>query len=157
MYITEWHNFLQTPYAQKRVNNWDWYRYEYQARGSIHCHGTAKLKNDPGLCELTEIALKGYLAEQNFKLGLKEVNEANIKNGKPANMTVCNYVDSLLKNWNPQMPSDNKYIKPSIHPCRQEYLNLSHIDYDCGYVNLLNAVQRHTCCSANYCLRHKQN
>ena len=23
MYITEWHNFLQTPYAQKHVNNWD--------------------------------------------------------------------------------------------------------------------------------------
>ena len=28
---------------------WHWYRFEYQGRGSIHCHGTAKLKNDPGL------------------------------------------------------------------------------------------------------------
>ncbi|CAB4011187.1 Hypothetical predicted protein [Paramuricea clavata] len=27
---------------------WHWFRYEYQGRGSIHCHGTAKLKNDPG-------------------------------------------------------------------------------------------------------------
>jgi len=137
--------------------SWHWYRYEYQARGSIHCHGTAKLKNDPGLCELTEIALKGYIAEQNLKLGLKEVNQADIENGKLANMTVCNYVDSLLTTWNPQMPSDSKYIKPSIHPCRQEYLNISHIDYDCDYVNLLNAVQRHTRCSTNYCLRRKQN
>ena len=25
---------------------WHWYRFEYQARGSIHCHGTAKLKTD---------------------------------------------------------------------------------------------------------------
>jgi len=33
-------------------------------RGSIHCHGTAKLNNDPRLCELTEIALDGFLAEQ---------------------------------------------------------------------------------------------
>lgn len=137
--------------------SWHWYRYEYQARGSIHCHGTAKLKNDPGLCELTEIALKGYIAEQNLKLGLKEVNQADIENGKLANMTVCNYVDSLLTTWNPQMPPDSKYIKPSIHPCRQEYLNISHIDYDCDYVNLLNAVQRHTRCSTNYCLRRKQN
>ena len=32
---------------------WHWHRFEYQGRGSIHCHGTAKLKNDPGLCELT--------------------------------------------------------------------------------------------------------
>ena len=22
---------------------WHWYRFEYQGRGSIHCHGTAKL------------------------------------------------------------------------------------------------------------------
>ena len=43
---------------------WHWYRYEFQARGSIHYHGTAKLKSDPGLCNLTEIALKGFLAEK---------------------------------------------------------------------------------------------
>ena len=45
---------------------WHWFRYEYQGRGSIHCHSTAKLNNDPGLCKLTEIALKGFLA-QKFK------------------------------------------------------------------------------------------
>ena len=45
---------------------WHWYRYEYQHRGSIHCHGTAKLSNDPGLCKLTEVALVGFLA-QNYK------------------------------------------------------------------------------------------
>ena len=28
---------------------WHWYRFEYQSRGSIHCHGVAKLNNDPGL------------------------------------------------------------------------------------------------------------
>ena len=43
---------------------WHWYRFEYQARGSIHCHGTAKLNNDPGLCELTKTALKGFLAQK---------------------------------------------------------------------------------------------
>ncbi|CAB4029508.1 Hypothetical predicted protein [Paramuricea clavata] len=43
-----------------------WFRYEYQSRGSIHCHGTAKLNNDPGLCQLTQTALKGFLA-QKFK------------------------------------------------------------------------------------------
>ena len=43
---------------------WHWHRFEYQARGSIHCHGVAKLKNDPGLRNLSEKALKGFLAEQ---------------------------------------------------------------------------------------------
>ena len=32
---------------------WHWYRYEFAVqRGSIHCHGIAKLANDPGLCTL---------------------------------------------------------------------------------------------------------
>ena len=34
---------------------------------SIHCHGTAKLKNDSGLCELTKVALKGVLADNLIK------------------------------------------------------------------------------------------
>lgn len=28
---------------------WYWYRFEYQARGSIHAHGCAELKNDPDM------------------------------------------------------------------------------------------------------------
>ena len=50
---------------------WHWYRFEYQARGSIHCHGTAKLSNDPGLCELTKVALKGFLAQKKKKMSMK--------------------------------------------------------------------------------------
>ena len=41
---------------------WHWCRYEYQARGSTHAHGCAKLKNDPGLCTLVEKAAVGWLA-----------------------------------------------------------------------------------------------
>lgn len=33
-------------------------------RGSIPGHGTAKLKNDPGLSDRTNIALKGLLAQK---------------------------------------------------------------------------------------------
>ena len=38
---------------------WHWYRFEYQSRGSIHCHGVAKLNNDPGLCKLI-LAARSY-------------------------------------------------------------------------------------------------
>ena len=41
---------------------WHWFRYEYQGRGSIHCHGIAKLNN--GLWQLTQTALKGFLAQK---------------------------------------------------------------------------------------------
>ena len=53
---------------------WNWHRHEYQGRrGSIHAHGVAKLKNDPGLCALTETALKGYLAEKKKTICLHQL------------------------------------------------------------------------------------
>lgn len=79
--------------------SWHWYRYEFQARGSIHCHGTAKLKNDPGLCKLTETALKGFLAEKNLQQNLCDQNQdilQGIENGKKAAATICDYVDSIM-------------------------------------------------------------
>ena len=43
---------------------WDWYRFKYAlTSGSIHCHGLAKLRHDPGLCKLSEIALNGHNAQ----------------------------------------------------------------------------------------------
>ena len=37
---------------------WGWYRFTYALmRGSVHCHGLAKLRDDTGLCKLTEISL----------------------------------------------------------------------------------------------------
>ena len=47
---------------------WKWLRFEWQARGSIHAHGCAKLSNDPGLCSLvkTEDSCPGMEARANF-------------------------------------------------------------------------------------------
>ena len=71
---------------------WHWFRYEYQGRGSMHCHGTAKLKNDPGLCQLTETALKGFLAqkfkEENDYYDRTELDQ-DIEAGHRAAETVC--------------------------------------------------------------------
>ncbi len=43
---------------------WHWYRFEYQARGSIHCHGCAKLKNDPDIRELHNKACVAFLESE---------------------------------------------------------------------------------------------
>ena len=60
-HITDWfftqrleHFIKQYGLYNSLDAEWHWYRFEYQARGSIHCHGVAKLKNDPGLCKLSE-------------------------------------------------------------------------------------------------------
>ena len=99
---------------------WHWYRFEYASRGSIHCHGVAKLEDDPGLVELTSIALKGYLASQKLKsesVAFQEREELNeiIVVGKQAEKQVCDYVDKLLCTCNP-MEGEN-WIKPQVHPC----------------------------------------
>ena len=70
---------------------WHWFRYECQSRGSIHCRGTAKLNNDPGLCKLTQTAIKGFLAQkikaENTTLDAKELDQ-DIEAGQKAADTV---------------------------------------------------------------------
>ena len=45
---------------------WHWYRFEYQAHGSTHAHGCAKLTNDPGLHTLMQKATHAWaIAEEN--------------------------------------------------------------------------------------------
>ena len=71
-HITDWfftqrlESFIKYWLYNSLDAEWHWYRFEYQARGSIHCHGVAKLKNDPGLCKLSDTELKGYLAEMSI-------------------------------------------------------------------------------------------
>ena len=139
---------------------WHWYRFEYQGRGSIHCHGTAKLNNDPGLCDLTKVALKGYLA-QKFKdeqvvVDSSQLDE-DIEAGNKAAETACKYVDWLLSTMNPNPPDDDMWIRPDMHPCQRQYKDIPEWDMNSDYVDLLNMVQRHTRCSTNYCLRKKSN
>ena len=94
-------HFVKYWFKESLGSLWHWYRYEYAVqRGSIHCHGVAKLKNDPGLCELTETALRGYLAsklkatKKDTLAGqqLQNINQT-ITEGKIAESTVCQYLD----------------------------------------------------------------
>ena len=50
-HITDW---FFTQRFESFIKHWLYHSLE--ARGSIHCHGVAKLKNDPGLCTLSQVA-----------------------------------------------------------------------------------------------------
>ena len=134
--------------------SWHWYRYEYAVqRGPIHCHCVAKLKNDPGLCVLTELAMKGFLAaklknEKNETLSKQEVENIDclLMKGKDAEQLVCQYVDFLLSTWNPCSPDEGR-SKLNCHPCQTSYLSSQSNYLERDYVDLLNSVQRHTTCS----------
>ena len=136
---------------------WHWYRYEFQARGSIHCHGTAKLKSDPGLCTLTDIALKGFLAEKHSTSVDNESISMKIDEGKKASHIVCDYVDRLITTWNPFPPHSEIWTKPHVHPCSRRHIDISDSDQDSDYIDLVNTVERHTNCSTRYCLKHEPN
>ncbi len=139
---------------------WHWFRYEYQGRGSIHCHGTAKLNNDPGLCQLTQTALKGFLAQkckdENDYSDTTELDN-DIEAGQRAADTVCQYVDWLLSTVNPNPPDEDMWIRPETHPCQRSHSDIPEHEKQSDYVDLLNMVQRHTRCSTSYCLRKKSN
>ena len=143
---------------------WHWYRFEYAVqRGSIHVHGLAKLKDDPGLCELTKLALKGHLGtEAKQKLQLNELTaqqldetENDIEEGYKAERIVCQYVDYLITTVNPCDPKE--WVKPSQHLCKRHYFEISQDEWDKDYEDLLNSVhvQRHTLCNSVYCLKQK--
>ena len=137
--------------------DWHWYRYEFQARGSIHSHGTAKLKSDPGLCKLTDIALKGFLAEKCHNSCDNSSLSTEISDGKKASKIICEYVNRLLTTWNHCPPQNEMWSKPHIHPCSHQHKDISDSQQSDDYIDLINTVQRHTTCSTRYCLKHETN
>ena len=155
-------NFVKHWLYETLDAEWHWYRFEYAVmRGSIHCHGLAKLKNDPGLCELTHKALQGHLAEQ--KLCQSDSEEGNIlqlealvNKGKTAKQQVCDYVDTLVTTYNPCTPEEG-WVKPNVFPCKRKLEDLNDEDLDNDYADLVNSVQRHSKYNSAYCLRKKSN
>ncbi|CAB4024278.1 Hypothetical predicted protein [Paramuricea clavata] len=91
--------------------------------GSIHCHGTAKLNNYPGLCQLTQTALKGFLAQkfknENDCSDTTELDQ-DIEADQQAADTVCQYVD-WLSTVNPNLPDEDMWIRPEVHPCQRSH------------------------------------
>jgi hypothetical protein len=82
------------------------YKYKFQARGSIHCHGAAKLTSDPGLCELSQIALKRFLVEKDLSTTVCTDSTIldTIKKAKCASRKICQHVNMILTTVNPQPP-----------------------------------------------------
>ena len=71
-HLTDWFftnkldNFIKHWLVGTLDAEWNWYRYEWQARGSIHAHGCAKLKNDLGFCDLAKKAAAGWKAGEDL-------------------------------------------------------------------------------------------
>ena len=136
-----------------------WYRIEYQARGSAHAHGCARLKNDPGICSLVRLAAEGWLAEQELDAAeqtstrSRQELQDKVDEGLQAKQTAIQYIDWLVTTVNPS-PEDQRYSQ-GTHPSSIEFTDVSENEMDEDYQSLINTVQRHTRCSPIYCLRIK--
>ena len=108
---------------------WHWYRFEFAVmRGSIHCHGLAKLKSDPGLCSLGQVALKGYYAQQQLASNTFDLEnysdlERDVCERKLAEDPIFNYADTIMTAENPSPPCDGEWVSPDIHPCKKRFKN----------------------------------
>ena len=108
---------------------WHWYRYEYQSRGTIHLHGLARLRSDPGLDKLGQLIYKGRKAAQLLQQPLKHGDvivplpedfqpitnrddisklEEDVRIGEDAERKVIKYHDFLVTAWNPDPNPDAK-------------------------------------------------
>ena len=89
---------------------WHWYRFEWQKRLSIHVHGLAKLKSDPGL---TTLGIKVYQGRKSARIlrAFNSLQEINITQD-PAPVEGDTYLQSFkdLKNTLHTNPLSNSDI-----------------------------------------------
>ena len=114
-----------------------WMRFEWQHRGSPHVHGLAWLPNSPNV----------------------EALLSNSDNSAEAKQVIMQYADNIVSTCNPAVLPDGSNVsdapapKTDPHVCNQAYTEVE--DYDKDLADLVATCQRHTRCSASYCLRTK--
>ena len=145
--------------------DWRWYRFEWQARTAIHAHGIAKLKNDPGLVNLTEKVYAGVIADKlldaNAEMSAEELQRLReaVRVGQESKKRVLSYVDTLICCWNLRDPSQFSPVVPDPHPASiYPPGNLRDGDaMNADLEELSNCLQRHVCKLNGYCYSAKHS
>ena len=154
--------FLEIVFDGILECEWRWHRYEWQSRTSIHAHGAARFKNDPGLIELTKKVYQGRLLEkalsENKLNSTDEISQAEIKikEGVEAEKIVIQYSNTLLTCMNTRLINGQLNFDgvPDPHPCSLRNINSG--DSNSDYEELANCVQRHVCRLDGYCKSKKK-
>ncbi|RMZ95107.1 ATP-dependent DNA helicase PIF1, partial [Brachionus plicatilis] len=160
-HIVDWYfgirlnEFLKIVFDSILQCEWRWHRYEWQSRSSIHAHGAARFKNDPGLTELTKKVYLGRLAKKDLdKKQLYEDEKQELINliveGDKAEVKVINYADTLLSAMNPKDSDFNDQLLDP-HQCSINFNTIPEEEYDNDYSNVSNCCQRHTFRIDGYC------
>ena len=126
---------------------WHWVRYEYQARGSTHAYGCAKLKNDPDVCSLVEKEAVGWLATNRHQddTNVDDDVEQLIQEGEVAKTAAFEYADWLGATMNISIP-DETWCVPVPHNPGDANLTVEELQAMVGSLSsehLMKRVQRY--------------
>jgi len=161
-HIVDWYfsyrlnEFLKVVFDGILECEWRWHRYEWQSRSSIHAHGAAKFKNDPGLLKLTNNIYIGRQADlqlnnqDNTIEEIKKLEELSLL-GTQSESTVITYTDTLLTAVNPREKTKNTIDTTGPHPCSIDTTGMSDDQLNEDYSEIINVCQRHTCRVEGYC------
>ena len=122
-----------------------WMRFEWQHRGSPHVHGVAWLQGAPDV----QTVLSQTAAST-------ECTGA-ISNSEQPVQEILEYVDRIVSTTNPAVLPDGSNVadaplpKTNPHICSKPYSEVA--DYHQDLSDLIATCQRHSRCSAAYCLR----
>ena len=138
---------------------WRWHRYECQSRTTIHAHGKARLKNDPGLIKLAAKVNIGRLSTNKLEkvnldeTGLIEALKVKIIAGLEAEERIINYTETLITCSNIRITEQpNSVPDPHLYS-----MPFDSNDEDKDYESLSNCCQRHVCRIDGYCKSNKQS
>ena len=112
-----------------------WLRFEYQHRGSPHVHGVAWLEGAPDVEKVMSSAVEDPSSLENL----------------------IKYIDRTVTTINPAVLPDGSNVsdaplpKTDPHVCNKSYLEVE--DHHQDYMDSIATCQRHTRCSAAYCLK----
>ena len=117
------------------------------------------MNSDPGLCKLTDIALKGFLAEKEYGTNIDtEPISIKIAEGKKASkIVVIMLIDLLLHGILFHLILKFGQNQMFIHVQGDTKIFPFLIRIVIIYIDLVNTVERHTICSTRYCLKHEPN
>jgi hypothetical protein len=155
--------FLEVVFDGVLECEWRWHRYEWQSRSSIHAHGAARFKNDPGLIDLTTKVYAGRLASKSIGAkvfeNLDEIKKLEniIEEAIQAEEIVTNYADTLITAMNGKCINGSPLVAqvPDPHPCSLRTSKVPENDKEADYDELAGCCQRHLCSLEGYCKSKK--
>jgi hypothetical protein len=114
---------LNKSFFQKALNGsvdrggWVWFRYEWQFRRIIHCHGLIRMGNAPDTYDLFDKCNAGYNIAMNAKeknLILSASDEDIVQLGKESEILLCKFYDELIACDVDISNAQWKYTRPAM-------------------------------------------